>query len=138
MSLYIAAAPLSLGILLGGMAFFSFLVAPKLFQTVPEDHAARFVRAMFPTYYLFIAVFAAAAGVGLVAREPYMSKLMIAVAAVAVICRQILTPAMNRASDAAKAGDGRAGKRFDRLHKLSVVLNFVMFGAGLTATVVHV
>lgn len=136
--MHIAAAPLSLGILLGGMAFFSFLVAPMAHRLLSAEDAGRFLRALFPTYYLYVAIWAAAAGIGLVAKEPWMSKLMIAVALVAVFCRQVLTPAINRARDRRSAGDAKAGTRFALLHRASVILNFVMFGAGLMATVIHV
>jgi hypothetical protein len=136
--MYIAAAPLALGLMLGAMAFFSFFVAPTAFRVMDEKDAARFVRALFPYYYLFIAVAALAAVAGLVAKEPWMSKLMLLVAAVALFCRQILTPAINRLRDRELEGDAKAGRRFALLHRLSVWLNYFMFGGGLVATAIHV
>ena len=136
--MYIAAAPLSLGLLLGGMGFFSFIIAPTAFRALSPEDAAAFVRRLFPTYYLYIALTAGLACVGLVGKEPYMSVLMLTVAGVAMICRQVLTPAINRARDRELSGDDAAGRRFALLHRGSVALNFAMLAAGLTATVVHV
>ena len=136
--MHVAAAPLALGLLLGGMGFFSFIVAPTAFRALPPEGAAVFVRRLFPRYYLYVAAAAGIAGLGLVAREPWMSALMLGVASVALFCRQVLTPAINRARDRELSGDAAAGRRFALMHRASVALNFVMFGAGLVAAVVHV
>lgn len=136
--MYIAAAPLALGLLLGCMGLFTFLIAPTAHRLLPKDQAAAFTRALFPTYYLVIGLLAAGASIGLVAREPYMSKLMLAAALVALFCRQVLTPMINRARDAREAGTAGADRRFARLHKVSIVLNFVIMGAAAVATVIHV
>jgi hypothetical protein len=136
--LYIAAGPLALGIMLGGMGVFSFLVAPTAHRLLPKDQAATFTRAMFPRYYLFAGAAAAAAAVGLVGREPYMAMMMVVVAGVALLCRQVLSPMLDRARDAREAGDAAAGRRFALLHKVSAGLNMGMMGAAAVATVVHV
>jgi hypothetical protein len=136
--MYIAAAPLALGALLGAMGFFTFLVAPLAHRVLSKDQAAAFTRALFPHYYAFAGIAALAACVGLVGKEPYMSMLMLATAALALFCRQVLTPWINRARDARESGDAKAGARFARLHSLSMILNFVIMGAAAVATVIHV
>jgi hypothetical protein len=136
--MYIAAAPLALGLLLGIAGFFTFVIAPAAHRILPKEQAAALTRAIFPTYYLSVGVLALGASIGLVAREPYMSKLMLGAALVAFVCRQVLTPRINRTRDAREAGDAAAGKRFARLHRLSMILNFAIMGAAAVATVIHV
>ena len=136
--MYIAAAPLALGLLLGGMGFFTFVIAPTAHRVLPADQAALFTRTVFPTYWLIVGVLAVGASIGLVAREPYMSKLMLAAALIALFCRQVLTPLVNRARDARAAGAAGAERRFARLHRASMILNFVVMGCAGIATVIHV
>src|SRR5438445_1494273 len=51
----------ALGLWLGAMGFFAFVVAPAAFSTLDREAAGRFVSAVFPKYY------AAGFGLGLVA-----------------------------------------------------------------------
>lgn len=136
--MYIAAAPLALGLLLGIAGFFTFVVAPALHRILTKDQAAALTRAIFPTYYLVVGVLALGASIGLVAREPYMSKLMLGAALLALLCRQVLTPRIDRARDAREAGDAAAARRFARLHRLAMILNVAIMGAAAVATVIHV
>ena len=39
-------------ILLGVMLFFSFVVAPSTFRFLNEEYARKFIRGIFPLYYL--------------------------------------------------------------------------------------
>ena len=39
--------------ILGTMVFFSFVVAPVTFTTLNEENARKFIRKIFPYYYLF-------------------------------------------------------------------------------------
>jgi len=117
-------------ILLGGMAAFSFLFAPLVFLKLPAETAGRFIRAVFPWYYLFVlgaagraALALAAAGAGLAA---WLA--MAAVAAGGAVAREVLMPAINRARDRQLAGEGSAA-RFDWLHRSSVALNFLQMAA---------
>src|SRR6266404_1023893 len=43
---------LALGLWLGEVVFFSFVVAPSVFRSVPPLEAGRVVGAIFPRYYL--------------------------------------------------------------------------------------
>jgi hypothetical protein len=136
--MYIAAAPLALGLLLGVAVFFSFVVAPQAHRILSKEDAGALTRALFPTYHAIVGVLALGASIGLVAREPYMSKLMLFAALVALFCRQFLTPRLNRLREAREAGDAGAARRFGQLHRVSVVLNFVTIGCAAVATVIHV
>jgi len=44
---------LVVGALAGSMVFFALVVAPKVFQALPPDHAGVFLRSCFPGYYLW-------------------------------------------------------------------------------------
>ncbi len=132
-----AVAPFALGLMLGGMGLFSFLVAPTAFAALKAEDAGRFVRALFPRYYLFVAACALLASVGLVGANPVLSKVMIGAAALAVLARQVLTPQINALRDRHLAGDAAAGRWFDRLHKASVGLNVAMMGAAAAAFALH-
>jgi uncharacterized membrane protein len=55
---------LALGLWVGEIAFFSFVVAPVLFSVLPPEHAGEVVSGIFPRYY---ALGTAAAAVALVA-----------------------------------------------------------------------
>jgi hypothetical protein len=120
-----ALALFATALLFGGMAFFAALVAPMIFRTLPAETAGRFVRAVFPPYYLWVLATSAAAAVSLFPLSKPDAGLMAAVAGLAFWLRQVLMPRINALSDAAKAGDAAAGRAFDRAHKLSVIANLL-------------
>lgn len=108
---------------LGGMVFFAACVAPLVFTRLPPEHAGRFIRAMFPVYYLYVLGMAAAATVALLPLSYAAAGLMAAVAATTLWLRQVLMRQINRLSDLAQAGDATARRKFDRMHRLSVIMN---------------
>ena len=108
---------------LGGMVFFAACVAPLVFSRLPAEHAGRFIRALFPVYYLYVLGLSAAAAMALIPLSLAAAGLAGAVALSALWLRQVLMKTINRLSDAAQAGDKDAGKRFDRMHRLSVIMN---------------
>ncbi|MEM8959184.1 MAG: DUF4149 domain-containing protein [Pseudomonadota bacterium] len=116
-------------LLFGGMVLYSFGFAPLVFAQLPGDQAGRFIRGAFPWYYLFVLGVALVAGAVLAAVDPLGAGLMLAVAGLAVIARQVLMPMINRARDAQLAGDGAAKRRFGQLHGLSVLINFAQLFA---------
>lgn len=115
--------------LLGGMVFFAALVAPLVFRVLPAEPGGRFVRALFPRYYLWVLGCSAAAAVALFPLSKPDAGMMAAVAGLAFWLRQVLMPRINALSDLAKAGDGAAQRGFDRAHKLSVVANLLQMVA---------
>ncbi len=134
------AAVFVLALLLGGMVFFAAVMAPLVFTQLPGAVAGRFIRAVFPFYYLYVLI-AAAAGAVLLLPGP-AAVAMAAVALATLWLRQWLMPRLNRLSDAMRSDDAtraddatqaggamRLGKaaakrRFDRGHRLSVIVNF--------------
>jgi hypothetical protein len=121
----------SLALLLGGMVFFAAVVAPRTFQALPAEVAGRFIRQIFPAYYLYLLACSAAAAVALFPLAKPAAGIMLAVAGLTFWLRQVLMPRINAASDAAKSGDKGAEPVFHRLHRLSVIANLVqMVAAG--------
>ena len=110
-------------LLAGSMLFFSFVMAPLIFIKLDIDVAGKFVRAVFPWYYLLIIVLAATGAVVLVAFAPLNAGLLALVAASTVYCRQSLMPSINEYRDRSKAGEEVTTQIFDKLHRRSEILN---------------
>jgi hypothetical protein len=130
-------AGLALALTFGGMTFFSAVMAPLVFARLPGETAGAFIRQVFPWYYLSMGVTTLAAlltllpGVG--AGRGWPALLSALALAGFVFARQVLMPLINRARDAAVAGDAAAGERFRRLHGLSVMINGIQWLAVLGA-----
>jgi hypothetical protein len=114
---------LAAALLLGSMAFFSAVMAPLVFIKLDAATAGRFIRGVFPWYYLVVLVLAALAAAALAAGRPADAGVMAAVALGAWVSRQVLMPRINAHRDQSLAGDASAGRRFDRLHRVSVWIN---------------
>ena len=111
----------------GGMAFFSFAVAPLVFRQLPKETAAGFMRAAFPLYYAVMAGASALAALAAVFVGPIETAIIMGVAAaVFVALRQLLLPALNARRE---RGDAASDAAFRRLHGLSMVVNLVQLVA---------
>ena len=113
----------STALLFGSMMFFSAVMAPLIFIKLGGEAAGRFIRQVFPWYYLVVIVLAAVGAAALAVPRPVDAAVLGAVAAVGVAARQVLMPMINRARDAMLAGDAASKTRFSRLHRLSVWIN---------------
>ena len=111
------------GLLLGAMVFFSGVIAPLIFTKLEADVAGRFIRQVFPWYYLTVIILSGLAALSLFMFRPWDALALACVALAGVLARQVLMPPINRARDAGLAGDSAAGRRFSRLHRLSVWIN---------------
>jgi Domain of unknown function (DUF4149) len=110
-------------LLLGGMVFFSTIVAPLVFMRLPPEHAGRFIRAIFPVYYLYGL---ACAVMGALAAAWFDLPVAVSLAVFALVSlwlRLGLMPRINRLSDAVHCGEATAKRAFDRAHRLSVLVN---------------
>ena len=103
-------------ILFGGMTLFSGGFAGILFRTLPSADAGRVLRAAFPRFYLFVIVTAVFPAVLLWPSDTVGAAALAAIALTTAPTRQLLMPAINRATD---TGDTR---RFGILHGISVVI----------------
>ena len=103
-------------LLFGGMVLYSFGFAAFLFTALPAETAGPTIRRAFPHFYLF--VFATAV-LGAALSWPVDRSLSFALAAIGLTVlptRQLLMPAINRATDTGSKA------RFQWLHGLSVVI----------------
>lgn len=138
LSLFQVVYLLALSAWVGGIAFFSFGVAPIIFRVLGPEAGGKFVRALFPRYYAWVATAGAIALPAVVCgpltyetlRGPAVgvqALLVLVGTLIMLYCGNSLTPAINRARD---AGPDQA-RRFDALHKRSVLLNGVVLVIGV-------
>ena len=110
-----------IAISLGTMIFFSFIVAPVIFKVLDAVNAGKFVRKIFPFYYMINLIILSL----VVTLFIYDSQinidfyLVIFLALLFAFLLFILMPMIN------KFKDNNEDKKFDFSHKLSVILNFV-------------
>lgn len=102
--------------LFGGMALFSFAFAAFLFTHLPAAEAGSLLRRAFPYFYLGVIVVASVAALLHLRADTVSAAYLAGVALVTLPTRELLMPAINKASD---AGDR---SRFNRLHSLSVLI----------------
>ena len=125
----------SVATLFGSMAFFSCVIAPLIFTKLDDVTAGRFVRSVFPWYYLVIAGLSLLAAVSLLAIRPLEAVLLAIIALGAVFARQVLMPRINDYRDRMAEGDKKAEKSFAGLHLLSVWINGVQLIGALSVLV---
>ena len=107
---------LATAILFGGMILYSFGFAAFLFSALPVDMARSTIRKAFPHFYIFV-ILTALGGAALAAAHDKISAGLLAIIAItAVPARELLMPAINRATDSG------ATSRFQWLHTASVLI----------------
>ena len=115
----LTAALLTTALLFGGMVLYSLGFAAFLFTALPPDLAGPTIRRAFPMFYLFVMGTASAAAALVWPFDPLAAALLAAIAVTTLPTRQILMPAINRATDIG------ARERFKVLHGLSVAITLV-------------
>jgi hypothetical protein len=115
-------ALLATSLLFGGMLLYSFGFAAFLFNALPAAVAGPTIRRAFPYFYLFVIGIAALAATLLYRSDPLAAGLMLVITATTLPTRQLLMPAINRATDAG------AKSQFKLLHGLSVVITLLHIG----------
>jgi hypothetical protein len=108
---------------LGAMIFFSAVVAPTVFKVLPEASAGKFLRALFPRYFLVNGLAAMLAGV--IAWRALESVLLVASGVLLLTLRVVAVPIINAARDDMLAEQPGAASRFELWHRSSVILNVV-------------
>jgi len=109
-------AVLMTALLFGGMTLYSFAFAAFMFSALPAPLAGATLRRAFPWFYLFVVVTAGLSALLWWSNDPLTAAVMAAVAATTVPVRQVLMPAINRATDAGHR------QRFKWLHAASVLV----------------
>ena len=110
-----------IAISLGVMLFFSFVIAPVIFKVLDANNAGKFVRKIFPHYYLINLVFLSVVVLLLL----YISSvnldfyITLVVAILFAFSLFVLMPLIN------KFKDNKEQRKFKYSHALSVIINFI-------------
>ena len=109
--------------ILSFMIFFPVVVATSVFKVLDEKQSSKFLRIFFPRYYLFGLVLSLF-GLIISIFEKNNTSLIVFVLLIIgfLFSRQFLTQIIN------KAKDNNNDKKFNKLHKLSVLINFIQMG----------
>ena len=122
------------GMIAGVILLQTTIFAPTLFNTLNEKSAGKLIRALFPKFFLVLAVLGACSLVAVLQQsEGAVWQFGVAIASILLplICRSLI-PKTNRARD---EGDE---KTFDRLHRISVILTVTVFIGNLVAPLLPV
>ena len=118
-----AGALLTTAFLFGGMLLFAAGFAAVAFKALPPEQARGLIRQAFPPFYLYVVVAAALAALLALRSDALGAAVLAAVALSTVPTRQLLMPAINRATDHGQK------KRFVWLHGLSVLITLAHIAA---------
>lgn len=116
-------AVLSTALLFGGMVLYSFGFAAFVFKALPPQTAGATLRQAFPWFYAFVIGTAAVSAALWWPSDRTSAAVLATVALSTVPVRQLLMPAINRATD------GGQRRRFQWLHGLSVLVTLAHIGA---------
>ncbi len=117
------------GVIMGAMVFFAFVVTPLVFAKLPRDVAAAFLAGVFPVYYAIMAIASALAALATIFHDMAAAAVLVAVSIGFVFARQALIPRIERHRAGRLAGNPADVRAFGRLHRLSVVLNMAQMVA---------
>jgi len=108
-------------IILGAMIFFSFVVAPTTFKLLDEKNSRKFIRGIFPFYYLLNLILSFVASVLFFLKQNLSIDflLMTSICILFAISNFILMPMIN------KFRDNNEDKKFKISHFISVIINFI-------------
>ena len=139
---------LVLALWVGGMAIFTFVVTPMIFKSYPRDMAGEIVGKLFPGYFWYNLVLAAAALILFLimandqSRLPYQLSLICVTTALlinlfivfklhpdAVRIKQQVT------SFERESPDSPSRTQFRKLHGISAVLNLILIAEGIALLV---
>ena len=116
---------ISVATLFGSMAFFSCVIAPLVFIELDAEIAGRFIRRLFPWYYVVIVALSLLATISFAFTNQISAVIMGLVFVGACISREVLMPRINRRRDEMIQGNSDAEDSFNRLHRASVLINGV-------------
>ena len=108
-------------IILGAMIFFSFVVAPITFKLLDEENSRKFIRGIFPFYYLLNLILSLVACILFFLNQNLSIDflLMVSIGVLFAISNFILMPMIN------KYRDNNEDKKFKISHFVSVIINFI-------------
>ncbi len=108
-------------IILGIMLFFSFVVAPVTFTALNEENARKFIRKIFPYYYIVNLAISILVLILFIILKIFSLDfyLILGIAILFAVSNFVLMPLIN------KFRDEKQDKKFKQSHSISVVINFV-------------
>ena len=106
--------------ILSFMIFFPVVVATSVFKVLDEKQSSKFLRIFFPKYYLFGLVLSLTGLIIAIFDKNNMSLFVFILIIIGFLfSRQFLMPIIN------KAKDNNNEKKFNILHRFSVLINFI-------------
>ena len=106
--------------ILSFMIFFPVVVATSVFKVLDEKQSSKFLRIFFPKYYLFGLVLSLTGLIIAIFDKNIMSLIIFLLIIIGFLfSRQFLMPIIN------KAKDNNNEKKFNILHRFSVLINFI-------------
>ena len=106
--------------ILSFMIFFPVVVATSVFKVLDEKQSSKFLRIFFPKYYLFGLVLSLTGLIIAIFDKNNMSLIIFLLIITGFLfSRQFLMPIIN------KAKDNNNEKKFNILHRFSVLINFI-------------
>jgi putative copper export protein len=106
--------------ILSFMIFFPVVVATSVFKVLDEKQSSKFLRIFFPKYYLFGLVLSLTGLIIAIFDKNNMSLIVFLLIIIGFLfSRQFLMPIIN------KAKDNNNEKKFNILHRFSVLINFI-------------
>ncbi|MEM6834417.1 MAG: DUF4149 domain-containing protein [Sphingomonadales bacterium] len=122
-------ALLTTALMFGGTVLYAFGFAAFVFNALPAETAGPLIRRAFPHFYLFVLGTSALAAMITYPIDRVSSLALALIAATTLVARQVIMPAVNRATDAG------AKTRFKALHSLSVVITLGHIAAAAWAII---
>jgi len=106
--------------ILSFMIFFPVVVATSVFKVLDEKQSSKFLRIFFPKYYFFGFVLSLTGLIIAIFDKNNMSLIVFLLIIIGFLfSRQFLMPLIN------KAKDNNNEKKFNILHRVSVLINFI-------------
>lgn len=106
--------------ILSFMIFFPVVVATSVFKVLDEKQSSKFLRIFFPKYYFFGLVLSLTGLIIAIFDKNNMSIIIFLLIIIGFLfSRQFLMPIIN------KAKDNNNEKKFNILHRFSVLINFI-------------
>ena len=110
--------------ILSFMIFFPLVVATSVFKVLDEKQSSNFLRIFFPKYYLFGLVLGILGLIISIVEENKINMIIFIFLIIGFLfSRQFLMPLIN------KAKDSNNEIMFIRLHRFSVIINFLQIGS---------
>ena len=107
--------------ILGIMLFFSFVIAPVIFTTLDDENARKFIRRIFPFYYIvnLVISFIVLLTFFFLSKFGIEFVLILTITILFAISNYYLMPLIN------KYRDEKQNKKFKYSHFISVLINFI-------------